>query len=58
MCSRTVRTGYGEREGVGVEWQGEEAEQGQSLMSPCLPAGLSLALAVLVMRCRWGGGLE
>lgn len=53
-----VRTGYGEREGVGVEWQGEEAEQGQSLMSPCLPAGLSLALAVLVMRCRWGGGLE
>lgn len=31
---------------MGVERQGEEAERGQSLMSLCLPACLSLALAV------------
>lgn len=31
---------------VGVEWQGEEAEQARSLMSLCLPACLPLALTV------------
>lgn len=31
---------------VGVEGQGEEAERGQSLMFLCLPACLSLPLAV------------
>lgn len=29
---------------MGVEWQGKEAEQGPSLMPPCLPACLSLPL--------------
>lgn len=42
---------------MGVEWQGEEAEQGQSLMSPGLPAsGFGLGSAELGMRYRWGGG--
>lgn len=45
------------RKGVEVEWQEEEAEQGQSLVSPCLPvSAFGCGSAEPVMRYRWGAG--